>query len=151
EPRLEAGARREHVRVEAHERAAVPPLPDPGLRDEVGRAREDRSRDAPEALVERYVDRVEEARDLRVGTGVEGAALPEPRAVEVEGSALGARPRDDVGELLPRGELAADLALRQLHEERGQRHGDAVEIAPAEEARRLPDEHAVQPVERGVA
>ena len=57
---------RDDERVHGHEVAAVPPLPDARLGHEVGVSRERRPGHRPEPFVERDVDAVEEARDLRV-------------------------------------------------------------------------------------
>ena len=73
--------------MDAVEATAVAHLPDARLLDQVGRPGECGSGRRGEVLVERDVDRVEEGGDLVEAPLVERAALPQPRAVEMEGGA----------------------------------------------------------------
>src|SRR5437764_2793743 len=78
-------------RVGGEEAPAVAHLPDPRLVDQVLRSGECGSRRCCEILVERDVDGVEEPGDLVEPALVEGPALPESRAVEMERGAALAR------------------------------------------------------------
>src|SRR6185436_1830338 len=102
-------------------------------------------------LVEGYVDRVEQRRDLRQRTAVERQALPEPRSVEVQRDAAIARPGALIAELLPAGELSADLALRQLEQQRCDRLHQRVEIGARDQARAWPHEASLERMQAAVA
>src|SRR4029079_16621918 len=103
--------------------------------------------EAAEALGERDVDRVEQGGDLVVRTAVVRPALPEPRAVEVEGDIAGARPLRLRDELAPLRKHAAELALRQLEDERRHRLVDRGEVSHAQWPVGIAGEHRPKAVE----
>src|SRR5204863_6372641 len=80
-------------------------------------------------LVERDVDGVEEPGDLVEPALVEGPALPESRAVEMERGTALARLVAGRYEIVPRRKLPAELALRQLEQQRRDRLPNLVEVA----------------------
>jgi hypothetical protein len=78
---------------------------------------------------------------------VAGRGLPEPCTVEVRRGTVLPRPRDLRLEVLPRRLLPAEVALGQLDQQRGGRLGDGSEVVGAEQAVRLADGAADQPLE----
>ena len=130
---VEAALGRERHRLERRKPAAVADAPDARLGDHVLGAGEDAAAERAEILVERHVDRVEERRDLAQRPAVERPALPEPRAVEVQRDAVRARPGRLRAQVAPRGKLPAEIALRQLEQQRAERLAHALEILERDE------------------
>ena len=119
------------------------------LGDDVVLAQEHAAGRRAEALVERDVDRVEQRGDLGERPPVERLRLPEPRAIEVDRGAAVAGVPDLRDEVVPRGQPAADLALRQLDDERRQRLLDRLEVVERDQLAGVtdgPPDEAVQPL-----
>ena len=130
EVRVEAHRGRRDERVQLHQRAAVAAAPDPGLGDEVLAAEQHRAGERADALVERHVDGVEQRGDVGVGPRrVRFARLPQPGAVHLQVNAARAGERRQRDEVVPRRQPAADLAGRQLDQQRGERSGHAARSA----------------------
>src|SRR4051794_15656324 len=97
------------------------PLPDARLGNEIRRTDQCGAGDGANALVERHVHAVEEPGNLGICTPIERSRFPEARTVHVYGDAAFTCPGCLRLELRPRRKLAADLALRQLEQQRAQR------------------------------
>src|SRR5260221_12843927 len=94
--------------------------PDTRLGDEVCWPGQRRSGDAADSLVERHIHAIEECGDLGVRPLIERGGLPEPCAVHVQRDAMRLCPLRLCRQLLPWWQQAADLALRQLEQQRGE-------------------------------
>src|SRR5205085_6641747 len=104
-----------------------------------------------EVLVERDVNRVEQSSDLAQRPAVERPALPEARSVEVQRDGVLARPPRLRAQVAPQGQLPAEVALRQLEEQRTERFVYGVQIRPRHEAVALADRARLQAVQMRVA
>ena len=102
---------------------------------------------APESLVERDVDAVEEARDLRVRSLVVRHRLPEACAVEMHGDPALPRPLDLGDEVVPLREEPARLALRELEQERRDRLVDRLEVLEPDQPVRVADDPRAEAVQ----
>jgi hypothetical protein len=100
-----------------------------------------------QTLVERDIDRIEQAADLGVAAVEPGDALPQARPVHVARRPEVARLAAEGAELLPGRQGEGRAADRQLDHYRGQGLADAVEIGRRERAAGRADEHAAQPVQ----
>ena len=137
----------EQVRVGGEEASAVAHEPDARFVDHVGRAREDAAGRREQVLVEGDVDGVEERRDLVERPVVEGAALPEPRAVEVERGAACARGLGARDQIVPRRQPTSEVALRQLEQHRGDGLPQARDVLGRREPFLLAEERGAQAVQ----
>ena len=108
----------------------------------VRRSGQRRAGDRADALVKGDIDAVEERGDLGVGALIERAGLPEPGAIHVHGGPLLARPGDLRLQVRPRRELPADLALRQLQQQRRKRARGRAQIVEGDQPRALADQPA---------
>ena len=151
-PQSQPGQPGRGVGPQLEQRAAVPVPPLARLRDQLLVAREQAAADAAEALVEREVDAVEQRRRPRPRAGRRTAATPSRRApsrwvaVPCErASAVCAT------QVVPRRQPAADLALRQLDQQRRGVLRHLLEVGERDELprrRRPAGRQAVQPLDR---
>ena len=127
------------------------PLPDARLGDKIRRSGQDGAGDAAQDLVKGDIHGVEGGGDLGAGAPVERLALPQPGAVHVDRDAAQPGPGDLRRQVFPGGQPPADLALRQLQQQRRQRLVHLLQVFQGDQAFRRPDQHAVQPVQHLVA
>ena len=125
--------------------------PDTGLVDHVLRSREHAAAESAEVLVERDVDAVEQRRDIAKRTAVEGLTLPQPRAVEVQRDAVRPRPLRLGDEASPRRKLTAEVALRELEQQRSEWLRHRFEIVEGNEPIAVSNRPRLEPVQVRVA
>ncbi len=137
------------VRPQPIEGAAVSLAPETRFGDDVLFAEQHAAGQPAESLVERHVDGVEQRGDVGQRPIVERRRLPQSGAVEVDCGAPRMGTGDLGDEVVPGREPAADLALRELDQERGERLADRFDVGHGQQlppvADRPPDQ-AVEPL-----
>jgi predicted amidohydrolase len=129
----------------------VPDLPDPSLVDDLAWTSQRAPCRCAKILVERHVDRVEQARDLSQRPTVVGLALPQASSVQVKCGATGAGSLAGRHQVIPSWQLAAQVTLRELEQERRKALSHCFEIGVAKQAISPTNEESLQTVKRLVA
>ena len=137
--------------MQLDQRASLTAPPDACLGDEILGAEQHRTRQRTDPLVERYIDRIEKR--AYVGKGlrrIELARLPQPGAVQVQLHAALARKRRERLQLVPRRKTAADLARRQLDQQRREALVTSREIARQRRPVAQAQQYRVEMVQSGI-
>jgi hypothetical protein len=98
---MQASERRDGLRGQVVDGAALAPPPQPRFGDEGGRAEQGSAGQAAEPLVERDVQRIGQRRDLPQRTAEPRLRFPDARAVEVQHDAAGAARQGKLRQVIP--------------------------------------------------